>query len=73
MKERHFPYKLNGEVTEKALPLGKETWPKLPTYLQEAFIDVFENNNTVGVEEWEQLVKRYKKNFEISLKRRKEA
>ena len=73
MKERHFPYKLNGEVTEKALPLGKKTWPKLPTYLQEAFIDVFENNNTVGVEEWEQLVKRYKKDFEIELKRRKEA
>lgn len=63
MKEKHFPYKLNGEVTDKALPLGKKIWPRLPKYLQKAFIEVFEYDNIVGIDEWENLMNRYREDF----------
>jgi len=69
MNEKHFPYKLNGMVTEKALPLGKKIWPKLPKYLQEAFIEVFEHDNIVGIEDWENLMNRYSKDFKRKQKR----
>tara|TARA_Y100000590_G_scaffold466419_1_gene641746 strand:+ start:59 stop:1621 length:1563 start_codon:yes stop_codon:yes gene_type:complete len=69
MKERYFPYKLNGKVTEKALPLGKKVWPKLPKYLQEAFIEVFEHDNIIGIEDWINLMNRYMKDFERIQKR----
>ena len=63
IKKAYFPYALDGKVTGKELPLGLETWPKLPYYLQESFFDFFSNKNSMDIDDWIFILDRYKKDW----------
>jgi hypothetical protein len=63
IKKAYFPYALGGKETGKELPLGLETWPKLPYYLQEGFFDFFSNKNTMDIDDWIFILDRYNKDW----------
>ena len=63
IKKAYFPYALNGKETGKELPLGLETWPKLPSYLKEAFFDYFRKKTPMDISDWIFIVDQYKKHW----------
>ena len=53
IKKSFFPYGLEGKKTGKELPLGLEIWPKLPKYIQEAFLNYFGKKQQMNIADWQ--------------------
>lgn len=63
IKRGLFPYLSNGKVTDKTLPLGKKIWPKLPSYLREAFFDYFTKKRPLNISDWQLIMHQYEKDL----------
>ena len=63
IKKGFFPYLRDGKVTDKALPLGRKVWPKLPTYLQSGFFDFFTKQRSLNVTDWKLIMTQYEKDL----------
>tara|TARA_Y100001980_G_C14552398_1_gene336581 strand:- start:2105 stop:3622 length:1518 start_codon:yes stop_codon:yes gene_type:complete len=64
MKKRYFPYKLNGKVFKDTPPFAAKLWPDLPPYLQEAFIEVFKQDEIFGINDWKEIMCTYKEDLQ---------
>ena len=60
IKKSFFPYGLEGKKTGKELPLGLEIWPKLPKYIQKAFVNYFGEKQQMNIADWQYVFYRYK-------------
>jgi len=61
IKKGVFTYAPNGKTSDKALPLGCKVWPKLPSYLQNAFFDYFTQKRSLNISDWKLIMSQYEK------------